>query len=237
MDGWQPARDGHTLRVRKVDAFLTRVDTALDPIAVLEGLSDEERRRAMAYRDGRRWRSYVGTRLAVRQLAAWLLDRPPHEVELHNDPYGRPVLPGADLELAVARHGERLLLTVARGVRLAVSLQPVPDRIGEIHLYPLTWRERRHLAQLAECHRATALARTWTRKDAALRLAAPGTPAEANRVQTLVEGSSGPVVVPEPTGSDSVVVTVYDLPGVDGLAAAVATAGPVEQVCAWTRGA
>jgi 4'-phosphopantetheinyl transferase superfamily protein len=130
----------------------------------------------------------------------------------------RPVAPGSGLELSLARGGEIALVSVATGCAAGVDVEPIvaaPSRAVVTHL--LTNREATALDALPTFERDAAFARSWVRKEAALKAVGVGLAVEPRLVEVGVEEVTTRLVVVPGHG----VVTVADL-DVPGYAAAVA---------------
>ncbi|MCK7623791.1 4'-phosphopantetheinyl transferase superfamily protein [Streptomyces sp. RS10V-4] len=185
---------------------------------------------------------------ALTDFLARLLRCAADGIALTRDDFGRPVAarppagtgwpPGARLCLAAGDDPDRPLLALARDLPVALSVHPVPrGPIGEL-LLPFTPSERASLRGAPAEGRARRLARLWTRKEAALRLAGRCGLAAAGEVDALGGARDGAAAVRLPAsvaaaGGCGPVAYVRDLPAGPDRVACAATPAPPAGIRLW----
>lgn len=173
-------------------------------------------------------------RYVWRTLLGWLLDEA-DEARLREDPYGRVVGTGPDVDVAVWGRESRQYVAVVRGTSVALSGSLIPQQLDASSLLPFTAPERSFIAEAPAPLRSSRLTRLWTRKEASLRLTGGGL-SRAGLVDVLYEGGGGRVDVPGcgiSAWQESGVAYVHDVPAEAGLMVSVATGRPVREVFVW----
>ncbi|KUL36039.1 hypothetical protein ADL22_26090 [Streptomyces sp. NRRL F-4489] len=187
---------------------------------------------------------------ALTDFLARLLHCAADGISLARDGFGRPVAarppadtgwpPGARLCLAAGDDPDRPLLALARDVPVALSVHTVPrGPVGEL-LLPFTPLERACLRRAPADGRARRLARLWTRKEAALRLAGRCGLAAAAEVDALSgagpEAGAATVRLPDAVaaaGGCGPVAYVRDLPAGPDRVACAASSAPLPGIRLW----
>ena len=190
-------------------------------------LSQDESRRAAAFRhDGDRHR-YVVTHVWLRRLLGRLLDMPPASVPLAagacancGGPHGKPQLPPATgLHFSLSRAGDVALCAVS-GVPVGADIEAVPSGAAYLELMSaLEPRERSAVRALPEPERAAAFAQCWVRKEAYLKGTGEGLSREPEAVRVGVGARFGD---PGPAAGELGGWQLTDLEAPAGYAAAIA---------------
>jgi 4'-phosphopantetheinyl transferase len=171
--------------------------------------------------------TFATSRAVQRLIGARYLDLPPEEVRIARDcqycagNHGRPRFPGAAIEYSVSHTKEWLLVAVTGTGLVGVDVESTAlDRdVGRMASVVLTETEQERFAQLPERMRARWLVRSWTRKEAAMKLvglglaAPPGELDVAGRVLSVGDVPRWP----------DVRIFLRDLPAPPGHAAALAS--------------
>ncbi|MFF4169612.1 4'-phosphopantetheinyl transferase family protein [Streptomyces sp. NPDC001744] len=127
-------------------------------------------------------------------------------------PHGKPYLRGHDVHFSLSHSGDRALVAVAP-VPVGVDVEAVPaDAAVRDVASVLHPRERAELDALPAAARPAALARCWSRKEAALK--ATGTGLALGAAEPYVGTAARPAPVPG--------IRLVDLPPFEGHAAALA---------------
>jgi 4'-phosphopantetheinyl transferase len=158
------------VRVLRVSAHLARAN------GDLRLLSEEERRRAAAFRLQADRDRYHVAHTALRRELATRLDTAPEAVTLTSadcpvcrGPHGRPSVLGDPLHFSLSHAGDLVLLAFAEApVGVDVEKQPELSVVTDVSR-ALHRREQDELAALPPGRRAAAFARCWTRKEAYLK--------------------------------------------------------------------
>jgi 4'-phosphopantetheinyl transferase len=160
-----------------VDVRVLRVSTHLAQAnGDLRLLSEEETRRAAAFRLQADRDRYHVAHTALRRELAVRLDMVPEAVTLTcadcplcGGPHGRPSVPGDPLHFSLSHAGDLVLLAFAEvPVGVDVEKQPGLSLVTDVSR-ALHRREQDELAALPPGRRAAAFARCWTRKEAYLK--------------------------------------------------------------------
>ncbi|MFE9929346.1 4'-phosphopantetheinyl transferase family protein [Streptomyces sp. NPDC005533] len=186
--------------------------------------ADERTRAARMIKPADRHR-YLAAHLGLRIILAAYLNLPPERVRLTREdcptcggPHGRPATPDGPLHYNLSHSGDLAYLALAtRPVGIDIERTPTPQAVTDV-LHTLHPEETTELASLPEAQRPQALARVWTRKEAALKATGHG----------LAQGLTHPYVSSHPTPASIPGYTLTDLPAPHGYTAALATANDPE---------
>ncbi|MGW1625528.1 4'-phosphopantetheinyl transferase family protein [Streptomyces sp. NPDC002172] len=130
------------------------------------GLSQREFTRAAAL-SGRRRPAFVASRLLLRHAAAHALGAAPADIDVARAPEGRPFLRGCEeLDVSVSHTGDLAVVALSRSGRVGVDVESATRTVAGLGAEVLTAHELAALAQLPDPHRARALLRLWTLKEA-----------------------------------------------------------------------
>jgi 4'-phosphopantetheinyl transferase len=190
-------------------------------------LDAEETERLSRLTAGEARDTFATSRAMQRLIGARYLDLPPAEVRIARDcqycagNHGRPRFPGAAIEYSVSHTKEWLLVAVTGTGLVGVDVESTALNrdVGRMASVVLTAAEQERFAQLPERMRARWLVRSWTRKEAAMKLVGLGLaapPAEldvAGRVLSVGEVPRWP----------DIQIFLHDLPAPPGHAAALAS--------------
>lgn len=165
------------------------------------GLSDDEKRRAEAFRFEQDRQRFIACRSAVRMILGCSLESRPSDIRFRYGPYGKPRVdlngPGAPLYFNVS-HSEHLALVAAsRESEVGVDIEHVRDRPGipDIIERQFAPAERRALLRAPEAEHLSRFYRYWTLKEAHLKAAGLGM---NHALATIdVSGPTDPIELPE----------------------------------------
>ena len=124
---WQHAPHDYELPADEVHVWRARLDWPQNCIAgLLQVLSTQERERAEGFHfDADRKRAIIGRGLA-RLLVGHCLDRPPDELRIEYNEFGKPALSAvhhSPLQFNVSHAGDLILVALARGRELGVDVE------------------------------------------------------------------------------------------------------------------
>lgn len=165
------------------------------PLAVLSALeqvlSEEERRRAAAFRLPAPRQQFIVARGALRTLLGRYLDTPPAHCAFNVNDFGKPFLrtPSVDLRFNVAHSGAQALIAVARAVEVGVDIE-IHRPLGDSHGLARTILSPADLArwqQLPEAIRMAAFYSIWTRKEAVAKAVGQGLSMEFTAMEVSFE--------------------------------------------------
>lgn len=190
-------------------------------------LDAEESRRLPRLAAGQARDTFATSRAVQRLVGARYLGLPPAEVRIARDclhcggNHGRPRFPGAAVEFSVSHTSEWLLVAVTGTGPVGVDVESTAlDRdVGRMASVALTAAEMERFARLPERMRARWFVRSWTRKEAAMKLvglglaAPPGELDVTGRVLSVGEVPRWP----------DVRIFLHDLPAPPGHVAALAS--------------
>jgi len=151
--------------VRDVDVHCRNLDT--DRAAALyDSLSDEERRRAAAFRFDRDRRWFVARRGFLREILGGYLNLDPAAVPFAQDDYGKPAVAG--LQFSVSHSAGLALFAVSWRYKVGVDVEKIdPAReFNQVWERFFTSRETEALRALPKEQQTEAFFRCWTRKEA-----------------------------------------------------------------------
>ncbi len=173
-----------------------------DPDLAGAPLSEDEVRRAGAFRFERDRRRYRVGRGALRRLLARYTGGDPAELVIEADAFGKPRLrdAGGAVRFNLAHSGERVLYAVSADRELGVDLEAVAHepRLPECAATITTADERRRIDSLDPAARSRALLRLWTAKEAFLKAIGTGLQIAPDRIEvpvSVMDGSADPVRV------------------------------------------
>jgi 4'-phosphopantetheinyl transferase len=134
-------------------------------------LDAEERAQAQRFRFDRDRRRYVVRHLWLRELLARRLECSPREIRFAHNPFGKPALPGRDLNFNLSRSAGKALCVVAQGVELGCDLELrnrdlATDAVAERFFSPI---EQLCLSSLPADRRVEGFFNCWTRKEAYIK--------------------------------------------------------------------
>jgi 4'-phosphopantetheinyl transferase len=205
--------------------------TCLVPVRARPGwlaLLDAEETERLAQLTVREARdTFTTSRVVQRLLGARYLNLPAAEVRINRDcqycagNHGRPYWVGGKVEYSISHTGDWLLAAVAGAGLVGVDVESIAlDRdVGRLASVTLTEAEKVRFAQLPERMRARWFVRTWTRKEAAMKLVGlglavpPGQLDVAGRVLSVGSVPRWP----------DMEIFLHDLPAPPGHAAALAS--------------
>lgn len=190
-------------------------------------LDAEEAERYSRLTVGEAQDTFATSRAVQRLLGARYLNLPPAEVRIDRDcqycagNHGRPRFPGGAIEYSISHTSEWLLAAVTGTGLVGVDVESIAlDRdVGRMASIALTEAEKERFAQLPERMRARWFVRTWTRKEAAMKLvglglaAPPGELDVAGRILSVGKVPRWP----------DMRIFLHDLPAPPGHAAALAS--------------
>lgn len=193
-------------------------------LALLDAAESERLARLTA---GQARDTFATSRAVQRLIGARYLGLPPAEVRIARDclhcggNHGRPRFPGSAVEFSVSHTSEWLLVAVTGAGPVGVDVESTTlDRdVGRMASVALTAAEMERFARLPERMRARWFVRSWTRKEAAMKLvglglaAPPGELDVTGRVLSVGEVPRWP----------DVRIFLHDLPAPPGHAAALAS--------------
>ncbi len=190
-------------------------------------LDAEEAERLSRLAAGEARDTFATSRAVQRLLGARYLGLPPAEVRVIRDcehcegNHGRPRFAGGPVEYSVSHTGAWLLVAVTAGGPVGVDVESTTlhSDVDKMASIVLTGAERERFARLPAHTRARWLVRSWTRKEAAMKLvglglAAPPGKLDVTGLMVAVDGVPRWPDVP---------VFLQDLPAPPGHAAALAT--------------
>ena len=190
-------------------------------------LDAEEGERLSRLAAGEARDTFATSRAVQRLIGARYLGVPPAEVRITRDcqycagNHGRPRFPGAAVEYSVSHTKEWLLVAVTGAGLVGVDVESTTltcdvDRMAAV---VLTAAEQEHFAGLPGRARARWLVRSWTRKEAAMKLVGLGLAAPPGKLDVTGRVLS---VGDVPRWPD-VRIFLHDLPAPPGHAAALAS--------------
>ncbi len=205
------------------------------PMVVLASvLSEEERRRAEAYRFAADRRRFTVGRALLRWLVACYTGRPARALRLVAGPYGKPMLADGGghalrFSLSATRGLAVVALAAGRDVGVDVEgLRPLPDALT-LARTAFTSREAAALDRLPDSDRATAFLRAWTRKEAVVKAIGAGLSFGLDRVEVTMTPAPRLRAI-EGRSRDAAGWSLVDLGLPRGTLGALAVAGPTPVV-------
>lgn len=151
-----------------------RVPETDPPEAHLEWLSDEDRRRAQAFRFERDRRRHLHRSVLLRAVLARELGREPWTLRFGEGAHRKPRLDAAqagELRFNLSHTQNMVVLALARGREVGVDVEAV-DRRAEVERLArrvFSEREQAWLGGAPPSERRAVFFRGWTRKEAALK--------------------------------------------------------------------
>jgi 4'-phosphopantetheinyl transferase len=232
-----PPTDGEchvwTVPVAVDDATSTSWHTLLDD-------GERQRSRAIVVTDARRM--FVASRAVTRLVAAHYQDADPATVRIRRvcehcgDPgHGRPTLVDAGVDYSVSHSGEWLVIAVIGAGRIGVDLEycRAMEDLDRVAARVLAAGEGEEFRAVPAAERTAWFYRTWTRKEAAVKLTGHGLAAELSGIDVsgpVVSAASPPGMWPEEP------ICLRDLAAPAGYAAALAHTGRVHTVLTYPLG-
>ncbi|MCP4165289.1 MAG: 4'-phosphopantetheinyl transferase superfamily protein [Chloroflexi bacterium] len=169
----------HTPNLAKHEIHIWRTDGAnwADIGALETVLAEEERRRASRFLFIEDKRRFILGRGILRHLLGGYLGRPPPDLELATNQYGKPALAGEPaLQFNLSHSGDRILHAFAWHRRLGVdveAIRPLKD-LDQMAAYAFTPRERARFFSLPVSQQIPAFFNCWTRKEAFMKAVGMG---------------------------------------------------------------
>ncbi len=200
----------------------------------LELLTDAERDRAAEYAVGAPRDIFVTSYGVQRLLGAWYLGGEPARVTISREcghcggNHGRPRFTGADIDYSVSHTREWVLVGVTGHGRVGIDVEQLDPRreVDCLARSALTVAEWDHYRRLAPQQRLAWFMRTWTRKEAAMKLTGLGLAAWPNRIDVTGPQASAQRLPRWPTTP----IHLSELPAPAGHVAALAATVPVTHV-------
>jgi 4'-phosphopantetheinyl transferase len=172
---WQHTPHEYELPADEVHVWRVRLDWPQNCIdGLLQVLSTQERERADRFHfDTDRKRAIIGRGLA-RLLLGHCLNRPPDELQIEYNEFGKPALSAVHhslLQFNVSHAGDLILVALAEGRKLGVDVEQMRTgfAIDAVAARFFSLNERRALAAIAPESRCEAFFSCWTRKEAYLK--------------------------------------------------------------------
>ncbi len=155
---------------------------ALDqPAGVMNGLaaslSPEEQARAGRFYFHRDRRRYMVSRGALRAVLGHYLERPAHAVEFGYTDYGKPFLPGSDLQFNVTHSHELALIALCREQLVGVDVEYIHRRLPDAPaLAARFFSEAENVVfnSVPPAEQLEAFYNCWTRKEAYIKAIGEG---------------------------------------------------------------
>ncbi len=163
----------------KHDIHIWRTDGANWPdLMPLEAvLTEEERTRSARFLFLEDKRRFILGRGILRHLLGGYLGRPPLDLKLATNKYGKPALVGEPaLQFNLSHSGDRILHAFAWDRRLGVdveAIRPLKD-LEQMAAYAFTPRERARFFSLPQSQQLPAFFNCWTRKEAFMKAVGMG---------------------------------------------------------------
>jgi 4'-phosphopantetheinyl transferase len=176
-----------------------RVRLQHSPAALEKGmlsLGERERQRAARYRHSADRSRYVLGRATLRRLLCARLRVPNEALVFGENAFGKPLLlePSADLQFNSSHSGEWIVHALHTHAPVGLDVEQVRADFADWHHFAgvLTPEEASRIASLPHSHRAVALARTWTRKEAYLKALGQGISRSPARISIEVDAAGRP---------------------------------------------
>ena len=142
-----------------------------------EVLSDEERRRADAYRLTDCRRRFIVARACLREVLGSYQLISPQDVQFRYEPKGKPVLDNdSELQFNLSHSGDVASIAVTQGRRLGIDVEVIRhdlDFLGLAHRF-FSPSEAARIEQAQDSERALAFFAHWTCKEAYLKARGDG---------------------------------------------------------------
>lgn len=195
-------------------------------------LSSDELERAHRFRFDRDRRRYIAGRVALRSILAGYLDRAPSCVRFSYGPHGKPTPAGeTHLRFNLSHAAGRALVAVGAGIELGVDLEEHHGDVDPCDIAGRFFSPREYTLLLGtpESCRHELFYRIWVRKECYVKALGIGLSDSLHLFHVLE-----PVVRVHDGGAsvscDAEPWYLRDLDIGEGFSAALATAGPVEEV-------
>ncbi len=169
-----------TLRDGEVHLWAARISAAQDELSTLAALlSSVESRRALRYRFANARQRFIVGRGLLRRILGQYLRASPEELQLQQEPSGKPYLSGRGqtwLCFNVAHSNDLLLVAVTRGRRIGVDVEHVEgfDPTSFLLKRFFSAGERRALEACTSTAKHRLLLSLWTCKEACGKAAGVG---------------------------------------------------------------
>jgi 4'-phosphopantetheinyl transferase len=210
----------------EVRVWWVDLDAYPDTAAPHGRVADARARNAHIAPDQDARRALAG-RLALRDLVASALDRPPEDLTFESDPFGKPqVADGGGLHVNLSHSGRMGLIGISLDRPIGVDIEMVSqvvdaDALARLHL---TEREREEWLRAAGPVRDRAFLTCWTRKEACVKALGVGLSLPPASID--VGCAAGGRVVQIPVGASRCEVLVCTLQPPGEAVGAVAVASP-----------
>jgi 4'-phosphopantetheinyl transferase len=222
--------------------FLVALDLPEAGVSALRAhLSPEEAARADRFIFPRDRRRFAVARGSLRELIARYTGRDPREAAFSYGPNGKPFAVAAgDLRFNLAHSGEYALFAFTRGREIGVDLEAERDidSIEAMARRVFTREENAARDALPEAERRRAFFLGWSRKEAFMKLTGEGMQRSLESFAvSLTPRAPARLLSVDGSAEAAAEVSLVDLPGIPGFAAALAVYGPAPKLACSRWGA
>jgi 4'-phosphopantetheinyl transferase len=198
-------------------------------------LDEDERPRVERFRVAGARATFVASRAVQRLVLSYYLGIDPRAVRIARDcqhcgaDHGRPYVPGADFDYSVSHTGGWLVIAVVSGGKVGVDIESITaaHSADDLARRVFSPAEQQKYLTLPRDDRPAAFIRTWTRKEATVKLTGHGIVASFSKLD--VSGDQAEASAP-PAGWPAGAIHLLDLPPADDYATALASTTPLSRV-------
>lgn len=169
---WKPPLDDLPLGSDHVDVFRIVLDPGADSVRSAEShLPEEEIARASRFRFDRDRGRYIMAHASLRMILARIVHSQPQQLKIATTEFGKPFLPGFDIEFNLSHSGNIALVAVSRRRRVGVDVERIREgmevaRLARRFFSPV---ESSELLALPAERRLPSFFECWTRKEAYIK--------------------------------------------------------------------
>jgi 4'-phosphopantetheinyl transferase len=198
---WRPVVSTPELNQDDIHVWLIHLALPAERLAALEAvLSEDERRRAAAYKFAHLRQKYIAAHGVLRELLARYAGQLPADMHFWQGAHGKPYLSNSHLQFNLSHSGELALCAVADGRAVGIDIELIRpmDDLDSVAERFFSAQERAALHELDGEVKVRAFFACWTRKEAYIKAIglglaqpldafdvalAPGEPARLLRVE------------------------------------------------------
>lgn len=231
---WRAARERLAVATDGVDVWRVPLDAPPDRIEELtQGLSEDERARALRFYQSKDRRRFIFARAALRQILATTLQVAPDALRFGYGPQGKPRLVDGALCFNLSHSDELALVAVARGREVGVDVERMRAARDAARLARRFFarNESDALMALPPAQRLAAFYRCWTRKEAYLKARGDGLSLPLDAFEVSLDPDAPAKLLAAPDGAGT--WALCDVPAGPEYAAALAVEGAALQPRGW----
>jgi 4'-phosphopantetheinyl transferase len=169
---WRPAPFTPELNQDDIHVWLIHLAPPAERLAALNALlSEDERRRAAAYKFAHLRQKYIAAHGVLRELLARYAGQSPTDIHFSQGAHGKPYLSNSHLQFNVSHAGELALCAVADGRAVGIDIELIRpmDDLDSVAERFFSAQERMALRELDEEIKVRAFFACWTRKEAYIK--------------------------------------------------------------------